>query len=99
MKLTESEAINFESIIIRKNELIRLLTDSNANDYESADEETVKGWFISLVNTLVTFSFEEYRMRKEISKKYNLPYSFIYKEGQVFTEATCPFKETNSLKG
>lgn len=86
MILTESEAINFEAIIYRKNKLIELLTDTNANDYSTADEDTVKGWFISLVNNLIEFSFEEYKMRKEISEKYSLPYSFEYKDGQVFTK-------------
>ena len=95
MKLTETEAIDFESLIVRKNELIRLLTDSNANDYETADEDTVKGWFIGLVNTLITFSFEEYRMRKELSKKYNLPYSFIYDSGYIFTKETSTSEQTN----
>lgn len=84
MLLSDDERTEFESVIVRKRELIRLLTDTKANDYNSTNESVVKGWFISLSNALISYSIEEYRLRKELSKKYNLPYEFSYSNGEIF---------------
>lgn len=84
MLLSDSERTEFESVIVRKRELIRLLTDPKANDYNSTNESVVRGWFISLSNALISYSIEEYRLRKELSERYNLPYEFSYSNGEIF---------------
>lgn len=90
MLLSDNERTEFESVLVRKRELVRLLTDPKANDYNSTNESVARGWFISLSNALISYSIEEYRLRKELSKKYNLPYEFLYSDGEIFYSEDTP---------
>lgn len=93
MKLEVNEVLDFESVMSGKTEIIRLLTDPTANDYEDAEDEKVQGWFINLANLLISYSIKEHDLRKELSEKYGLPYSFLYKDGEIFTAEDCPFRQ------
>ena len=66
-------------------ELVNLLTGNGINDYMTTDENTVKGFFKALVPHLIEYSILEYQERKKIASKYNIPYNFLYHDGEVFT--------------
>lgn len=81
--LTEEEQQDATLIFTRINTAWQLV---NMNDVQAANQETARGYFYGVCDALAESKFQEYLWRKEISHRYDIPYNFMYRDGEIFTD-------------
>lgn len=84
IKLDENDRLDINTFIEIINTSNKLM--SEVDGLEDANEETALEYYSGCAQALVEARVSLHMMRKEISKKYNVPYNFISRNGNLLIE-------------
>lgn len=84
IKFTEEEKLESEFVISYINTVYSYLNNPGftTNTTKDIASDYIKGICIALLDA----KDKEFEWRKAMSLKYNIPYNFIYREGDILTE-------------
>lgn len=84
LKLTENERVDAQYIIIGLNTSLEYL--HKLQDFSQLTEEQMRQYWEGICDVFIEARMNEYKWRKDISSKYNLPYTFISRNGDLLLE-------------
>ena len=83
-RLTEEERKDASYIITGLNTTLNYL--KTIQDFSSLNEDQMKQYWEGICDVFIANRMEEYKWRKDISEKYDLPYTFISRNGDLLIE-------------
>ena len=84
-KLNEDEKTNASYIITGLNTTLEYLR--YVQDFSNLTESQVREYWEGICDVFIEMRLNEHNWRKEISQKYELPYTFISRNGDLLIEA------------
>ena len=84
-KLNEDEKTNATYIITGLNTALEYLR--YVQDFSNLTESQVREYWEGICDVFIEMRLNEHHWRKEISQKYELPYTFISRNGDLLIEA------------
>jgi hypothetical protein len=83
-KLNENEKTDAMYIITSLNTTLEYLR--TIQDFSALNEQQMADYWAGICDAFVEARINEYRWRKEISQKYEVPYTFISRNGDLLIE-------------
>lgn len=84
-RLNEDEKVNAMYIITGLNTSLDYLR--YIQDFSQLSDEQVKEYWEGICDVFIEMRINEHKWRKEISQKYELPYNFISRNGDLLIES------------
>ena len=84
-RLNEDEKVNAMYIITGLNTTLDYLR--YIQDFSQLSDEQVKEYWEGICDVFIEMRLNEHHWRKEISQKYELPYNFISRNGDLLIES------------